>query len=217
MNPSPTLSPNGSDLEKKIRSGRWKLLLVLLVCASPLIFSYFTYYVIKPEARTNYGALIDPAAYPIPALGTTTLDGRPASLNDYKGKWIMLKVGGSTCDASCLEQMYAIRQLRTMQGKAMDRIERVWLITDKEPLETILIRELDGVEMLRADAQAVQAWLPVAPDAPLTGAIFLVDPLGHLMMRFPAAPKAMPDKEKLAHYNKVKKDIAKLLKASAIG
>jgi hypothetical protein len=201
VNPSPTLSPNDSDV-KKIRSGRWKLLLVLLVCASPLIFSYFTYYVIKPEARTNYGTL---------------LDGRPASLNDYKGKWIMLKVGGSTCDAGCLEQMYALRQLRTMQGKAMDRIERVWLITDKEPLETVLIRELDGMEMLRADPQAVQAWLPVAPDAPLTGAIFLVDPLGHLMMRFPAAPKTMPDKEKLAHYNKVKKDIAKLLKASAIG
>jgi hypothetical protein len=216
VNPSPTLSPNDSDV-KKIRSGRWKLLLVLLVCASPLIFSYFTYYVIKPEARTNYGTLIDPAAYPIPALGTTTLDGRPASLNDYNGKWIMLKVGGSTCDAGCLEQMYALRQLRTMQGKAMDRVERVWLITDEEPLETILIRELDGMEMLRADLQAVQAWLPVAPDAPLTGAIFLVDPLGHLMMRFPAAPKAMPDKEKLAHYNKVKKDIAKLLKASAIG
>lgn len=216
MNPSPTLSANDSDL-KKIRSGRWKLLLVLLVCASPLIFSYFTYYVIKPESRTNYGALIDPAAYPIPALGTSTLDGRPAALADYKGKWIMLKVGGSACDPGCLEQMYAIRQLRTMQGKAMDRIERVWLITDKEPLETVLIRELDGVEMLRADAQAVKAWLPVAPDAPLTGAIFLVDPLGHLMMRFPATPKAMPDKEKLAHYNKVKKDIAKLLKASAIG
>ena len=129
----------------------------------------------------------------------------------------MLKVGGSTCAAACMEQMYAIRQLRSMQGKAMDRIERVWLITDQEPLETILIRELDGMEMLRANPAAVAAWLPVAPDAPLDGAIFLVDPRGHLMMRFPAVPATMPEADKLAHYAKVKKDLAKLLKASAIG
>jgi hypothetical protein len=198
-------------------SGRWKLLLVLLVCASPLIASYFTYYVIKPQSRTNYGALIDPAAHPIPPLSTTTLDGRPVSLADFKGKWIMLKVGGSACEKACLEQMYAIRQLRSMQGKAMDRIERVWLITDREPLETIVIRELDGMQMLRADPAQVAAWLPVAPDAPLDGAIWLVDPLGHLMMRFPAVPATMPEADKLAHYAKVKKDIAKLLKASAIG
>lgn len=192
-------------------------MLVLLVCASPLIASYFTYYVIKPQSRTNYGTLIDPAAHPIPPLSSTTLDGRPVTLADFKGKWLMVKVGGSTCDAACIEQMYAMRQVRTMQGKEMGRIERVWLITDKAPLETLVIRELDGMQMLRADRAQVAAWLPVAPDAPLESAIFLVDPLGHLMMRFPAVPAAMPEADKLAHYAKVKKDIAKLLKASAIG
>lgn len=197
--------------------GRRKLLLVLLVCASPLIASYFTYYVIKPQSRTNYGSLIDPAAHPIPPLSSTTLDGRPVTLADFKGKWLMLKVGASTCDPSCIKQMYAIRQLRSMQGKEMDRIERVWLITDQEPLETVLIRELDGMQMLRANPAQVAAWLPVAPDAPLNGAIYLIDPLGHLMMRFPAVPPTMPETDKLAHYAKIKKDIARLLKASAIG
>lgn len=197
--------------------GRWKLLLVLLVCASPLIASYFTYYVIKPQTRTNYGALIDPAAHPLPPLATTTLDGLPVSLADFKGKWIMLKVGSSACDKVCHDQMYAIRQVRSMQGKDMDRIERVWLITDKEPLETVLIRELDGVQMLRADPAAVSHWLPVAPDAPLDGAIWMIDPLGHLMMRFAAVPANATESDKLAHYAKVKKDLAKLLKASAIG
>jgi hypothetical protein len=198
-------------------SGRWKLLLVLLVCASPLIASYFTYYVLKPQSRTNYGMLIDPAAHPIPPLSTTTLDGRPVALADLQGKWIMLKVGGSACGKDCHDQLFAIRQVRAMQGKDMDRIERVWLITDKEPLETMVIRELDGMQMWRADRAQVAAWLPVAPDAPLDGAIFLVDPLGHLMMRFAAVPANMPEADKLAHYAKVKKDIAKLLKASAIG
>ena len=129
----------------------------------------------------------------------------------------MVKVGGSTCNTVCHDQMYAIRQLRSMQGKEAGRIERIWLITDKNPLETVLIRELDGMQMLRADPAAVAAWLPTAPDAPLDGAIFLVDPLGHLMMRFPAVPGSAPEADKLAHYAKVKKDIAKLLKASAIG
>ncbi|MDQ2820799.1 MAG: SCO family protein [Pseudomonadota bacterium] len=213
-NTAPTPIPNESKL---IKRGRWKLLLVLLVCASPLIASYVTYYVIKPQTRTNYGALIDPAAHPIPPLSTTTLDGRPLALADFAGKWLMIKVGGSACDTVCHDQMYAIRQLRSMQGKEADRIERIWLITDKAPLETVLIRELDGMQMLRADPAAVAAWLPTAPDAPLDGAIFLVDPRGHLMMRFPAVPGKAPEADKLAHYAKVKKDIAKLLKASAIG
>ena len=73
------------------------------------------------------------------------------TLADFQSKWIMLKVGGSACDATCLEQMFAMRQVRSMQGKDMARIERVWLITDRAPLGTLLIRELDGMQMLRAE------------------------------------------------------------------
>ena len=197
--------------------GRWKLLAVLAVCAAPLIFSYLTYYVIKPQGRTNFGTLIDPRAHPIPALGATTLDARPASLDAFKGKWVMLKVGPSACDKTCMDQMFAIRQVRAMQGKEMERIERVWLITDAAPLETMLIRELDGVHMLRAPAGAVAAWLPLEQGATLDNSIFLIDPLGNLMMRFPPVPAGATEADKLQHYAKIKKDIGKLLKASAIG
>ena len=197
--------------------GRWKLLAVLAVCASPLIFSYLTYYVIKPEGRTNYGDLIDPRAHPIPVLGATSLDGKPTELDAYKGKWIMLKVGPSACAKDCMDQMFAIRQVRSMTGKDMDRIERVWLVTDLEPMETMLIRELDGVHMLRAPRAAVAKWLPLEKGATLDDSIFLIDPLGNLMMRFPPAPAGATEAQKVAHYAKVKKDISKLLKASAIG
>jgi hypothetical protein len=197
--------------------GRWKLLMVLAVCASPLIFSYLTYYVIKPSARTNFGALIDPRAHPIPALGATTLDGKPAGLDAYKGKWIMLKVGPAACDQACREQMFGIRQVRSMTGKEMTRVERVWLVTDAEPLETVLMRELDGVRMLRAPAAAVAAWLPLEPGATLENSIFLIDPLGNLMMRFPPVPAGATEEQKVQHYARIKKDMAKLLKASAIG
>ncbi len=197
--------------------GRWKLLAVLAVCAAPLIFSYLTYFVIQPSGRTNYGDLIDPRAHPIPALGATTLDGKPTELDAYKGKWIMLKVGPSACAKDCMDQMFAIRQVRSMQGKDMERIERVWLVTDAEPMETMLIRELDGVRMLRAPREAVVRWLPLEKGASLDDSIFLIDPLGNLMMRFPPAPAGSTEAQKVQHYAKVKKDIARLLKASAIG
>jgi peroxiredoxin len=192
---------------KQRKRGRWMLWLVLLVCASPMIASYFTFYVLKPEKRNNYGTLIDQRAHPIPALAATTLDGKPAALEQFKGKWIMLMAAPSACGEACRKQLFAMRQLRTMQGKEMERIERVWLITDSEPLDTIVIREFDGTHMLRADAQAVKNWLPADPGTGVSDHIYMIDPLGHLMMRFPKDPEP----------RKVHKDIYKLLKASAVG
>ena len=190
------------------RSGRRKMLLVLFICAAPLLFSYLTYYVIKPAGRTNYGALIDPRDHPIPAaLATTTLDGKPTGLDAYKGKWIMLQTGPSDCADTCRKQLFAMRQLRLMQGKEMTRIERVWLINDTAPLDTLLIREYDGMNMLRVAPAPLKAWLPVDAGDSADGHIFLIDPLGNLMMRFPRD----------ADPAKVKKDIGKLLMASAIG
>ncbi len=187
--------------------GRWKLFAVLMVCAAPLILSYLTYYVIKPTGRTNYGTLIDPRQYPIPAMDTTTLDGRPEKLEQYSGKWIMLKVGGGECLEACQKQLFAMRQWRTMQGKNRDRVERVWLITDDKPLDTMTIRQYDGMHLLRAPDAVVAKWLPTEIGTEAASHIYLIDPLGNLMMRFPLDPDP----------RKVYKDIAKLLKASAIG
>jgi peroxiredoxin len=187
--------------------GRRMLWLVLLVCAAPLIASYFAYYVVKPERRSNYGTLLDQRAHPVPSMATTTLDGRPLPLQGFKGKWVMLMTGSGACAQACQQQLFTMRQLRLMQGKEMDRIERVWLILDREPLDTIVIREFDGTHMLRADAAAVKAWLPVDAGDSTDRHIYMIDPLGHLMMRFPADPEP----------RKVYKDIYKLLKASAVG
>jgi hypothetical protein len=195
------------EQNKQQTKGRWKLFAIIAVCAAPLIASYLTYYVIKPESRTNYGALIDPRAYPIPALGATKLDGKPIALDAFKGKWIMLQVNGADCEGACKKKLLDMRQLRLMQGKEMDRIERVWLITDDKPLETAVMREYDGTRMLRVKPAAVKAWLPVEPGTAISDHLYMIDPLGNLMMRFP----------KDADPNKIKKDLAKLLKASRIG
>lgn len=198
---------NAKQDENQRRRGRWSMFAVLLVCAAPILASYVTYYFIKPEGRTNYGDLLDPRQHPIPAMASTTVDGKPQTLEDFKGKWLMVKVGGSACDQKCQDMLFMMRQLRTMQGKEADRIERVWLITDSEPLETFMLRVNDGTRFLRAPADAVAKWLPLEKGGKVEEHIYLIDPMGHLMMRFP----------KNADPAKVKKDLAKVLKASAIG
>jgi hypothetical protein len=187
--------------------GRWKLFAIILVCASPLIASYLAYYVIKPQGRTNYGELLDPRNYPMPQMNTTALDGKPASLENYKGKWIMLQADSADCAEPCRTKLFQQRQLRLTQGKEMSRIERIWLVTDDKPVDTVLLKEYDGTRVLRADPATLKQWLPVAEGAALTDHVYMIDPLGNLMMRFPKNPDP----------NKMKKDISKLLRASSIG
>ncbi len=202
------------DAKKTLTRSRLKLVAILAVCASPLIFSYVTYYWIKPTGRTNFGELLNPSSFPIPAMASRTLDGQPQGLDAYHGKWIMLKVGLSDCPQACQDQLFAMRQLRTMQGKEMERIERVWLITDEQPLDTMMVRVNDGTRMLRAPADVVAKWLPVDGGADkASDHVYLIDPLGHLMMRYPKGAVSS-DVEAV---KKVNKDLGKLLKASAIG
>lgn len=192
---------------KQRTQGRWKLLAVVAVCAAPMIASYFTYYVIKPQGRTNYGTLLDPRNFPMPALGTTSLDGKPVALDAYKGKWVMLQINDGDCQDVCKKKLYDMRQLRVAQGKEMERVERVWLITDSQPLDTVVMREYDGTRLLRVKPEVLKTWLPLEAGTTLSDHIYMIDPLGNLMMRFP----------KDADANKIKKDLAKLLKASSIG
>jgi cytochrome oxidase Cu insertion factor (SCO1/SenC/PrrC family) len=199
--------------DSRRKAGRWKLFAVLAVCAAPVVASYLYYYVIQPyygnppENRTNYGSLLDPRDYPMPARGISSLDGKAFMLDAYKGKWIMLQADASDCRDGCRNKLLQMRQLRLMQGKNMDRIERVWLITDEQPVETMLMREYDGTRLLRVKPDALTTWLPTQSGTVVADHIYLIDPLGNLMMRFP----------KNADPNKIKKDLAKLLKASSIG
>ena len=197
---------NSNKIESAKRS-RWKLYLVIAICAAPLLFSYLAYYVIKPTGRTNYGTLIDPRLYPMPTLHSVLQGGGPEELSAYKGKWIMLQVSTSDCPTKCKTALFAMRQLRLMQGKDMDRIERVLLIPDQNPMDTTLIREYDGTHILRVDAKAINAWLPAEPETTIQDRLYLIDPLGNLMMRYPVD----------ADPYKVKNDLVKLLKASSIG
>ena len=83
---------------QRTRSGRWKMLLLALVCAAPVAASYFSYYVWRPGGGTSLGVLIDPQR-PIPALAATDLSGQPFDLRKLQGQWLLVSVGAARCDA----------------------------------------------------------------------------------------------------------------------
>lgn len=195
-----------ADSPRARHRSRLKLYLVIAICAAPVLASYYAYYFVRPEARSNYGDLIDPQR-PMPALHLTTLDGRPFDVAALRGKWVLLMVAGGACDASCADRLYHMRQVRLTTGKDRDRVERVWLVSDAATLQTRLMREYDGTRMLRADPSEVSAWVATDPSDRHADRLYVVDPLGNLMMRFPVD----------ADPNKTKRDLAKLLRASRIG
>lgn len=201
-------SPEQSLARERTARGRLKMLLVLMVCAAPVLASYFTYFVIRPgSAQSAYGALVQPTIA-MPDMSATTLDGAPLSLRSLKGQWLLVVVNAGHCDASCEARLYMQRQLREMTGRDRDRIDKVWLLTDEAPLEPALRTALEaapGMHILRAKRQAVEAWLQPAPGHALDEHLYLVDPMGEWMMRMPA--KADPAK--------VKRDLERLLRASA--
>ena len=191
----------------RTRLGRWKMLLVMLVCAAPVVASYFTYYVVRPEGRTNYGTLIQPAR-PMPALAQLPLkdlNGQMVDPATLQQQWLLITVAGGACDAQCEQMLYLQRQLRESLGKDKDRVDRLWLIDDQQPMRPQLADAMKGATVLRVDAEALARWL--APDAghALRDHWFVVDPLGQWMMRFPAQ----------AEPRKVLKDLVKLMRASA--
>ncbi len=98
------------EAQSRTRSGRWKMLLVLFMCAAPVIASYFTYYVIRPEGRSNYSQVISPGVFMPDTLALTNLQGQAVLDSSLKGQWLMVVVAGSRCDARCEKYLLLQRQ-----------------------------------------------------------------------------------------------------------
>ena len=101
---TPDLSdPREIERSRTLR-GRVRMLLVLLVCAAPVVASYVTYFVIRPEGRTNYGTLILPTRS-LPALPLRTLDGAAVAAGTLRGQWLLVVVAPAACDAACQDRL----------------------------------------------------------------------------------------------------------------
>lgn len=201
--PTPALAE-----EQRTRAGRWKMLLVLAVCAAPVVASYFTYFVVRPEGRTNQGELIEPPR-PLPAsLALTDLAGQAVKPESLQGQWLLVVVAGGACDEACERSLYLQRQLREVLGRDRDRLDKVWLIPDEAPLRPELQAAVEAqppVQVLRVGREALSQWLAPAPGGTLENSYYLIDPVGRWMLRSPAPGEP----------SKLKRDLERLLRASA--
>ena len=192
-----------SSTSEKTASGKRTLLLLALVCVIPVVASYLAFYLWRPANTTNYGDLL-----PVTSLSQVTLkeaDGRPFELSQLRGKWVLAMIDSGACNDRCREKLTYMRQLRLTQGKDMDRIERVWLISDAVRPITGFIPQFDGTRELFVAQSDVVAKFPAATTP--TDHIYIIDPLGNLFMRFPRDPDTKG----------MVKDLTRLLRVSRVG
>ena len=187
--------------------GRLRMLIVLAVCAAPVLASYLTYYVIRPHSQKSYGALIDPQR-PLPQAEGVSLGGDRVALPSLRGQWVLVSVAGGACDAVCEKHLYLQRQLRESLGKQKDRLDWVWLVDDAAPVRAELLPALKQATVLRVDAKQLSQWLAPETGHTLREHLYVVDPQGNWMLRFPNASDTAAAKE-------MKRDLERLLRASA--
>jgi len=191
--------------DRRTRSGRLRMLLVLLVCAAPVAASYFTYFVIRPQARTNYGTLIEPTRA-LPALDLQTPDGHAVKAESLKGQWLLVTVSAADCQADCEKRLFMQRQLREMLGRERDRLDKVWFVTGGLPAPSLLAaaEATPAMHVLQAERSQLASWLAPAAGHAIEEHLYVVDPMGEWMMRLPADADPV----------RVKSDLERLLRAS---
>jgi len=195
------------------------LLIMLAVCLAPVVLAVLAYYLpatgLRPDSANNYGHLIAPQR-PVPdaaSLGLTTLDGEPFDLQSLAGKWVLVAADTAQCDERCATKLFILRNSHASQGKNVDRLRRVWFILDDAPVPDAVLQAYRGTLMLRVDPARLAAFLTPEmhrdgePSAALQAPMWVIDPLGNLMLSFPAQADPL----------RVRKDISKLLYNSRIG
>jgi len=206
------------EMNKTIEKTRsiWPLILIILICTAPVVAAFVMYYnpSLQPGGSTNYGSLVDPQR-PLPTneqLPVTTLDGQPFDLDELRGQWLLIAADQAACPESCAKKLFILRNTHAMTGKNVKRVSRVWFITDDAIVPDKVLEAYAGTIMLRANPKQLDQFLTgqdlASGDAQeLLDPIWMVDPLGNLMMQYPKDPEPL----------KLRKDLGKLLHNSQIG
>ena len=184
---------NTEPADSSKRRGRLKLALLALFFMLPVGASWVVWeFDLASGVAGNYGTLLAPRPGVLPPLAA------------LKGKWVLVQFDGGACNAACERKHYFMRQVRRAQGKEMTRIERLWLVTDAVQPAGALLAAIEGTIVV-GEGTARAASFPA--ERAVTEHIYLVDPLGNLMMRFPRDPDP----------SRVIKDLKQLLKFSGFG
>ncbi len=184
-----------------VKRNRRTFWLIALVTVAPVVASYAAYYLFPRDRQVNSGELLE--TRPAPEVAGVTVDGKSFDLASLRGKWVLAAVAPAPCDALCERALYATRQARTIQGREMERVVRVWFVvgdTAPAPAQAIL-EQHPGLIVAHVAPGAFAAW-PAGAER-----LYLIDPLGNLVLAY----SRDPDIKGMA------KDLTRLLKASRIG
>lgn len=193
------------------------LVIIFLLSLAPVLAAVLVYFNPdwRPDGSNNYGQLVEPQR-PMPAvseLQLTTLDGKPFDLKSLKGKWLLAAADGGACPDACARKLFILRNSHASQGKNVERLARIWFITDDAPVPEKVLEAYKGTTMVRVNPEQLQKFLTTmgvqaaTPSLALAEPMWIIDPNGNLIMQYPA--HAEPDK--------VRKDISKLVYNSRIG
>ncbi|SET12076.1 hypothetical protein SAMN05216326_11270 [Nitrosomonas marina] len=174
------------------RANRIKFVMIGVVLLAPIIISYTLFFAgYRPGSSVNYGELLD--LHKLSGSGVTQDENTILRIKDLHGKWVMLTIDSGNCDQACQQKLYFMRQIRTMQNKDMHRIERLWLVDDNVPVEDRFWEEYKGTQIVNARDSELLDQIPSRETQ--RNHIYLIDPYGNLMMRFPEdlEPRKMSD------------------------
>jgi len=175
----------------------------------PLVLAFWVYYGTdwRPAQRVNHGELIVPAR-PLPDVRLRpALDGSPTPPQPFRRKWSLVYIGDGQCDAACRQSLYVMRQTRLALNNDMTRVEQIFLVTSGCCASGFLSSEHPALLVLDGMDPAASALVSTFPTTDRNQSLFIVDPLGNLMMRFDVRqnPKGL------------REDLKKLLTLSHIG
>ena len=187
-------------------------LIVAALFFVPLAMAFLFFYTgWRPIGQVNRGELIQPVR-PLPE--SVLLDGADQQLDAkfLRGKWTLAYVGAGSCDARCMEALTLTRQARLALGKDSERVQRVFFVTSDCCNQQYLSTAQADLLIARLDEASDREFLALFPGtgstpASAAGRIYIIDPLGNLMMSY--APTAPP--------KGLLEDLKKLLKLSRIG
>jgi hypothetical protein len=204
-----TTSPAESADFAAVRSRNLRTVAVLAALfLLPLLASFWMYYggAWRPAGQSNHGELIQPARPLTPARLPALQGGAPVAV-PIEGKWQLVYVAAGACDAACEQALVVMRQARLALNNEMTRVERVLLATGECCERELLAREHAGIVALDASQAAGRSLAAAFPAEARPHSIYVVDPLGNLMMRHDAR----------ANPRGLLNDLKKLLKLSHIG
>lgn len=196
--------------------GRRQLILVISFFVAPIIIAIIMYNLVPeggPTKTKNHGDLVIPAR-PLVDVALQTETGKAYKFSDMNKTWVMVYIGKASCDKTCVDVLYKMRQSRLAQAGEHLRIKRLYISTNGKAKASLLnvLKEHPGLEVVHGDESAINSVLKqfkIKDKAPVKTAqrLYFVDPFGNLMMSYESGFDAKG----------LIKDMTLLLKVSRIG